>query len=444
MVMIIKKLILFCIVFATTFLSIVGQEVSQSFDSKGTVFVLSPKLASDLSLFKGDGNFQEARLFQENDSLIWLEISFEKAGKIFRSRKQISYTELLLLQHKVDSLNTTPKPVQLNQDGRGWMLAATTYAGVTLYGASLPIIFDLDSKAGVGTYLLTACSGFFIPYYLTKHSTVSYGQANMVYYGLSRGFLHGILLAATLDDNLNEKRVFGFGSVVGATEAIVGFNLVKKLNMGDGQANLLTVYGDIGIYTGLFLANQLKFSSASSVCGTTLLTSAAGLGFGYYLGKSGDYTAGDAELIKASFNLGAYLPIGLLIKTEPDDSRVITGTIFLSGIAGAYLGHQLINDQDFSFTQGFIIELGSIAGGLGGAGLGYMFNDDSPLWIHSWSALGALSAYTILYSYYKNKEDKKNAMENTLSFNVYPQNYYFNQKHNLLNPMPLFALTKRF
>jgi hypothetical protein len=108
--------------------------------------------------------------------------------------------------------------------------------------------------------MLTAGSFFFVPYFLTNKTNVSYGQANLTYYGLSRGMIHGLMLSYIIDGNARPETNFGISVVTGITEGIFGYSLVNKLKLSDGTANTITVYGDNGLMAGLLLSNQSNLS----------------------------------------------------------------------------------------------------------------------------------------------------------------------------------------
>jgi hypothetical protein len=425
-----------------------GQETAIPFDNKGSMYVLDEKGNEKVNLFHGDGTFKEARLYASDDSTFFLEITYEKASKTFRDRKKLNNNELLLLRQKVEQeLIFSTKP-EVNQEGRGWMLAATTWAGITLYGSSLPTAFNLSTRIAVGVYMLTAGSGFFIPYLLTKDEPVTYGQANLVYYGLSRGYAHGALFQVALQGNdPSIESVNGTAFFVGIGESYFAYKAVKKWEIGNGAANLMVVYGDFGFLGSFAIANQLDlFESGSGLATTVLAGSYVGLGIGYCLGKDGLLSAGDAEIIRTTTYLGAYLPLGILLEIKPHNSKAFTTTMFLTGVAGAFVGHQLVKDHDFQFMQGAIVELGTLAGGLVGAGVGFMINNENPNWTVSSAAVGAMVSFGLMYKYYANKSivaDKGN-----FGFNFYPQNYFALKQKNIqpqyLSNYPLISIIKRF
>jgi hypothetical protein len=426
-----------------------AQELAIPFDNEGKIFSLTNEQNYKLKLYQGDGTFKAAALYAINDSSYILEIIFEKNGKTFRSRLNMNNNELVALRTKVENELQASLKAVVNQEGRSWMLAATASAGISMYAPSLPTALNLSSSSFMGVYMLTASSGFFLPYFYTKDEPVTYAQANLVYYGLSRGYLHGFLLSASLTSSGNDRVMLGTAFCIGITESLLGYNFAKHNNIGNGTANLMTIYGDFGLLGGLAIANQLDLINGNGrgFAATVLLSGITGIGVGYGLNKDNTISAGDGEIIRTTAYLGAYLPIGFFIEMESGNPKFLSTTMLITGAAGAYAGHLFVRNHEFEFMHGAIIELGTVAGGLGGAGIGYIINNNSSSLITLAGAAGGIVSFAAMYKYYANNSLISRS-SSTINLNFYPQNYFALKNPNIqpqyLSNFPLVSFSKRF
>jgi len=440
-----KRINLFLVLFAAIFCEInsSAQQQAVPFDSKGTIYNLPENLQNKIGLFNGDGRFESAYLFKQSDSTYLLEMQYNKDNRLLREQRTINEPEFMKLRATVDSIEVLTIK-NINQEGRGWFLTATNVSGV-VYGLSISEALSLKDRSYAACFLLTAGSFFFGPYFLTKNREVTYGQANLTWYGLSRGYAHGIMLTYIVDNKAPFKDAVGVAAITGFTEGVLGFACTKQFKLSDGMANLITIYGDWGLFGGLALAAQLRADHTESILGLGLAGNALGLGLGYQLSKAGDISAGDAEMISSAGKLGLFLPVPILVAINPNDGRYITSSLYLSGIAGLYVGHQLVKDIDFSFSDGFLTGLGTNAGELVGAGIGYIINGN-PTVLSSCAAIGGLAGFGTLYYIFKN-ENKKIAMNN-LQFNFNPANALLTSSKKLdmryAPLLPVFSASWRF
>lgn len=427
------------------FYPLIGQEEAISFDSKGKVWVIDKEANKTYKLFRVDDNVIEARLFIINDSTTILEKLIKKEDKTFRDKQFLSINDLNALRHKVDSSSL----FVVNQEGRSWLLATSTFLGLTLYGPSVPAIINSDNdKTQVSSYMLTAASGFFLPWYLTRNRPVTYAHLNLTTFGLSWGFFHGAQIYWATS-GYNDNNALTFGTICGITEGVIGYNLVDKLNISYGQAQLMTFYSEMGLLIGFAAAHRFSIDAEDrpgGFHGLSLLGSALGLGIGYHQGLDRSITAGDAQIIGTCAMLTTYLTIPPLSDIAPDDSRNITTTLSLASICGAYIGSKLIKNTDFSYGQSLMIGLGTLAGGFTGAGVGYLIDNNSsfPFYI---SGLGALTSFGLMFNYYKNKSETS-YQKNNFRINLYPQNYLVWSQAKLqpiyLSNLPLVSISKTF
>jgi hypothetical protein len=446
----IRILIISILYFAGIQLKLSGQDEAVAFDNNGKVFKLTPEIEKNLGIYSGPGSFKEAELFKQNDSLYFIEIHYIKENKVYRERKTLNQHEVEDIRSKIGLLHIANLVSSDLMEGRSLLLASSLVAGFGLYGPMLSMVFDNAGVATVGLYMVGAGAGFFVPYAFTLHNPISYGQANLAYYGNSRGLAQGALLSMSLyGDNYSTKSMFFLGSLFSIGESLGGYKLVKEFNLSNGNANLITVYGDFGFFGGVAIANQLKLFNNNQkqlATGLILLGNIGGLIGGYFLGKDNSITAGDAEIISTTGWLGVYLPMGIINAIKPAQSWWYTTPSVLTGIAGVYIGHQLAKNYDFTFNQGYITKIGTYAGGLVGLGVAYMLvnnsNSDNGTAYLLCSYLGAQASFLILNR--ANINSLKSEKLGKIDFHLMPENFFLAKNYRSSNPLlqGMFPLAK--
>jgi uncharacterized membrane protein YeaQ/YmgE (transglycosylase-associated protein family) len=203
----------------------------------------------------------------------------------------------------------------------------------------------------------------------------------------------------------------------------------------------MTVYGDFGFIAGAGIASQLNlFNNENNLKLATSLILAGNVGglvAGYYLGRNNSISTGDAEIINTTGWLGLYMPCGILAEVyknkTPRYAWVVTTPVMLTGIAGAYIGHQLVKNYDFTFTQGFVTKIGTYAGGLVGLGVTYMayHGNDAGIYLIG-SYIGAQAAFYGLYK--MDIKSLKSEALNKFDFKFHPENIFLSRSVKSDNP----------
>lgn len=397
-----------------------AQEVQVPLDEAGRVETVDRRLAERVGLWTAEyPGFQEARLFQAADSSFVLEISMRRDGRLVRERLPRSAEEVAALRRRVQAafeatanLDDSGAP---NQEGRYLLLGQTTLAGLAFYGWAVPVAADVESgAAAAGLYLLTAATSFFAPLALTQDRPVTYGMANLSRYGVTRGIAHGLLLHRLLagDEELecNELGCFHEGDgddraqlasamAVSLAEGVGGYLWARNERMSAGTANAIAGGGDLGLFWGagaavLAGADDLGERPAAAI----LLPVTAGTVLGAHrLAKRRDYTWGDADLLYTAGAVGALggFAAGDLLG-DADHKKQMWGAAMLGSATGVYLADRLVRNTDFSVGQAMLNRLGAIAGGLAGASLGVMTEEETVAL--TGAALGAAAGYALTFA----------------------------------------------
>ncbi|MEA1912958.1 MAG: hypothetical protein U9N06_03865 [candidate division WOR-3 bacterium] len=374
-----------------------AQEVQVPIDEEGKIKVIDRELERELNLFPEYENFQKAWIFKVSDTLYALEVFYQSKGELLKSRFILSKEKFNNFFHKVTQRKKGLLPrMVLNQEGRVELLVGTTVLSLGYYGWAVPMICDVeDSKELVALYMLTGGSGFFIPFWMTENIPVSYAESRLSVYGGTRGILHGILFSNLFyGKGVEERRAVAAGMVGSLLEGT-------------------TVLADF--------SDESRPSALIK-----LLGSAGGLFFGKILSNTQEYTKGDAGVLRATGLLGAYTPLAIVDALEVDNDKIYTAASMVGSLIGLGLGNNIVKGKDFTTAQGSLVTLSSFAGGLFGAGLGYVASGSisgvrlSTLLFTS-SAFGAAGSFWLSYKTLK-KTAKIPEESSSWNINLRPMN----------------------
>lgn len=431
-----------------------AQEIQVPLDEAGRLEAVTPELARRLGLFADVEGLREVLLFQLPDSTFVLEVtSAAPHGRLRRDRRPLSAAEALEFRRDVTArIAARARTAGLDQSGRTKLLAGSTVLGLGYYGwATAKAVDPTDDRATVAVYMLTAAGSFFLPFLATRNRSVPDAVATMALWGGTRGAVHGALASELVGSPRDETR-FRWSVIVGASEGVVGAVAAHALDMTSGRAELTGVGGDIGLGVGWAVADLLKLNErydsvtlTDGFGGTytygvhdrtlqeTVTLAGAGLGLagGYLLGGTEEWTRGDATIFRNVTGIGALagLAIGDLIRkpriitdvfpggtysyVEDGFSRTHTAAGLAGAAAGIVLGRALVTKRNFTTSQGTLLTLSPLAGGLLGLGIAYLAtpdrpsdpdptvpyrdpNDHSELYL-TVSALGAAAGFAVLY-----------------------------------------------
>jgi hypothetical protein len=399
--------------FAVTSVS-TAQEVQVPLDREGKIEVIDPGLETKLGLFTTYQDFREARLFQISDSSYVLEITYQLAERTMKTRLPQSASQVADLREKVSQRKTEQAPeTRLNHEGRAWLLVGSAALSLGYYGWAVPVALQVDDgKTAVALYMLTSGAGFFVPLALTSSIDVTDAHAILYVYGGTRGILHGVFLNNLLfGGDATARGGITWGMLGSIGESIAGFSLASKKTAG--TASTIGVCGDIGLGLALGTSGLLDFYDSGqerALAATILLGSGVGFVAGSLLAKDQPYTRGDSFVLEATSLLGAYIPLATLDLFGVKGGKTFTAASMAGAVAALYVAHgYLLRGKDFTTGQGIMIQLGTLGGGLMGAGIAYLLSSDrgdATLFLTS-SAIGALGGFALTYGQFSGQAQTK-------------------------------------
>lgn len=399
-----------------------AQEMQVPLDRDGRVEVVDAGLAARAGLWLAEyPGFREARLFRTPGGGLVLEITEEREGRVLRHREPATAAEVDALRARIsaalaaggaDFSGGVP-----DQTGRNVLIGQTTLAGLTYYGWALPYALNVgDPATAGGLYLLTAAASFFVPFALTDDQPVTRAMADLSRYGVTRGILHGLLLGDLLDGGVGDgtcdptievcvrtgsdadgRLRAGLGMALSAGEAVAGYSWAGSERMTAGTAHTIAFGGDVGLVTGLLGTVALGLDDGdgfSTHAALGLAGSALGIYGGHELARRRAYTWGDVQVIYVGTALGGWT--GAAAAALADAGEEITaGAAILGGWTGIYITDRLVGGTDFTAGQAGLLGLGTLAGGLAGAGIGVLMSDGDVALVGS--SLGAMAGFAVAY-----------------------------------------------
>ena len=282
-------------------------------------------------------------------------------------------------------------------------LLTTTTLGLAAWGWTLPVALGLtddtsDGRAAVGLYMLTAASSFVVPYLATRSREVTWGQANMAFYGGTRGLEYGVLVSNMIfgeeggDIDGDHERAFAASLLLGSISGVVaGTWWAGRNRMSPGEAHTTGVWADYGLFAGFVtghvfglddLTDDLgrpRFDArARSMAASGAIGSALGLTLGRQLSLARQHTWGDAEVMRGAGLLGVMAGVTTAFAFDYDDSSEGTLlTMAIGGGLGLIGGDLLVRNTEFSVGESILTDLALVSGGLGAAGLAYLITPDA-------------------------------------------------------------------
>ncbi len=431
--------------------SLLAQEKQVALDKEGKLQSIDKTLEFKLKAFVEYPGFQEARLFQINESLYVLEVIYQPENVVLRAREELNTEQVDELRTKISSLVASRSPsLLLNQEGRTAFLVGSSVISAFYYGTSIAAMTTENGyEAFTGIYLLTTATAIAAPFFLTKNKEMTFAQQHMASYGQTRGIIHGIALPYLFLSDPDYRLVVGSGVAASIAEGFFGYHWATKKNYSWGQSMTVGVYTDFGKLMGLGAGHILGLYDGNVASNMMALSFLAGTATGFLTGnkiaQKDYYTTGDAMILSGAGLLGMALPVSILSYAEPP-ARTMSLTAVAGTAAGLYIGDKLAQKHDFSYRQGIFTMLSQGVGGLAGMGLGYLLfpalNEDKFLPLST--TLGALAGYALSVRHFGKEENKESS---NLSFNL---NFnplgmlQLGKQNNKLDGMPIVVGSIRF
>ena len=362
------------------------------FDSAGLVTVMTPFLAEKAALrspwWPVSGDFTDARLFTANDSTYVLAVT-RRTGVV--ERYSLSATDRDAIRAVVSRL---PRSVIVaRNDARNSFIKNQTILGLLAYGPTFAGAMADNSAAATAGYLVVAGGTFFAASEIARRNTISRAQSDLAFNMGHNGALAGWGTMYVL--GASNRAQSGGAFVGGLTGAALGVAIGRGMTEADAVG---AAFGsDIGALIGWGTMEAIKGKQTCSVnpgvsvkCSRNLsprteVTAILASGIiGYPMGvlypRNAHYnvTPGDIQTLWGTTLLGMAAS-GALFIGRNNNNRAVAASLTGGGVVGIVAGDRyLVRRYDHSRTDGGRVVLGTVAGGLVGAGIATLTNTNDP------------------------------------------------------------------
>ena len=357
------------------------------FDSAGRLVAITPYIAERAALrapwWPVSGDFTEARLYTVTDSTYVLTVG-RKTGVV--ERYTISPVDRDAIRAIVSRLPLDV--ITARTDAHNAFVKNQTILGLVAYGPAFAAAIADNGAAATAGYLVVAGGSFFAASEISRRTFISRAQSDLAFNMGRNGTLAGwgTMFAIGATDRAQAAGAF----VGGLAGTALGLSVARHMTEADATG---TAFGaDIGALIGWGTMEAIRGSETCTPTGgcTRNLSSrtevtmilASGI-VGYPLGllypRNARYrvTSGDIQTLYSTALLGA-ATTGAFLGAK-SSGRAIAATATTGGVLGIIAGDRfLVQRYDHSRTDGGRVFLGTVAGGLMGAGVASIFDHDNP------------------------------------------------------------------
>ncbi|HEV7838401.1 MAG TPA: hypothetical protein VGO75_10085 [Gemmatimonadaceae bacterium] len=390
------------------------------FDSAGSLMVMTPAIAAQAGLrppwWPVAGDFREARIFTANDSTYVLAVT-RPSGVV--ERYSIAAIDRDAIRATVSKL--PPEALEKRNNARNAFVRGQTVDGLLFYAPAFATAIANDGAAATAGYLVVAGGTFFAASEISRRMFISRPMNDLAFNLGHNGSLAGWATMYLLG---GERHTQATGAFVGG---LAGAALGLKLGRGMTESDAVgAAFGsDVGALIGWGTTEALRGERTCSQpttglpsCGRRLsdkaevaLILASGI-IGYPLGvlyprnASYNVTPGDIQTLWPSLGIGVTAAAAFI--SDNPSSSAVAATLTGGAIIGIIMGDRVfVRRYDHTKAEGGQVTLGTIAGGLMGAGVGYLTDTNSPdpHVVYGLASAGALLGAIATESYITPKTD---------------------------------------
>jgi hypothetical protein len=233
----------------------------------------------------------------------------------------------------------------VDRSGRTDLLVFSGYYGLWL-GFATPIAMEADEPAAFGVGLLVAGpSAVLLAHYLTKTSGISDGDATMIALGGNWGIWQGLGWYYNLSDKDEGHDAIGAGELAGLGGCALGIALASAIDFSPGGAELISAGAGWGAWFGLVAGSLFDFGDNSELTGALVGSDALAVGAGIVAWNS-EWSRTRVRLTNLAGVLGTIGGFGVDLIVQPDDAEVVLAIAGAGSIAGLAAGAWLTRNSD--------------------------------------------------------------------------------------------------
>jgi len=244
-----------------------------------------------------------------------------------------------------------------------------TLLGVILYGPSFAATVAKDPVPQLAAYLVMAGGSFFAAAELSRDLNITEGMNLLATRAPIRGAVIGAALQyAITGTNAHYGPGLFFGSMLGTTAALT---LGQRLTPGAAMASMFGADASALLSMATMYAIDTSAGRARARAGVGAGAAIAGMQLGAMWATYAKYsvTAGDVQTLWTSSLIGA-AAAGSTVANGHPGARTTTLTLMGGSLAGLVAGDRLlVRRYDHSRSEGSLVGVAGVAGGLMGAGV---------------------------------------------------------------------------
>jgi hypothetical protein len=362
------------------------------FDSAGQLVVITPYIADRASLrapwWPVSGDFTEARLYTVNDSTYVLTVG-RKTGVV--ERYTITAADREAIRAIVSRL---PRDViTARNDAHNAFVKNQTILGLLVYGPAFAGAIADNGAGATAGYLVVAGGSFFAASEISRRTFISRAQSDLAFNMGHNGALAGWATMYVFDQGNRTQSAGAFvGGLAGAALGVsFGRNMTEADAVGSAfgsDMGALIGWGTMEAIRGGETCTQNPVSfvqictrplSNRAEVATILASGIVGYPLGLLYPRNARYhvTPGDIQTLWSTTLLGM-AAAGTFLGAK-SSGRAVAATLTTGGVLGIIAGDRfLVQRFDHSRTDGGRVVLGTVAGGLMGAGVAVLFNSNNP------------------------------------------------------------------
>ena len=375
-------------------------ERPEPFDSAGRVQAITPTIAARLQLqppaWRITGDYREARLFASGDGG-WVivvtrrDLSQERyavtaADRDYLRAKTANLPPGLVEQITTTVTSTAREGLQTVQQpsARGAFITSQALLGLGVYAPSFAYAVTNEGAGRVATYLLVAGGTYFAAASLSREMRITPPQnvlaTQMALSGGAAGW--ALAYAADAPDDGRAASIF-VGSLAGTAAGLwLGrdMNSAGAMAASSGSNGLALVAAGVMAATGTLDEKVDGGSPRAAALGLV----AAGV-MGYPLGAryarttSYNVTGGDVGTLWVAGGIGTAAAGTILAAIDTDSEEPVYVGLTAGFLAGVLAGDRLLVRRfDHSWGQAATVAAGAVGGGLMGAGVAVLVDQEDP------------------------------------------------------------------
>ena len=380
------------------------------FDSAAHVMVVSPLIAERAALgppsWPVSGDFVEARLYTVTDSSYILTV---RRGTGVVERYTLAAADREAIRVRVSRL--PPDVVRERNDAGNAFIRNQTLLGVFVYAPAFAAAIGENAASATAGYLVVAGGSFFAASEIARRMFISRAQNDLSFNTGRNGALGtgGMMYVFGGNDKVQAAGAF-IGGIAGTALGLqFGRGMTESEAVGAGfgaDLGALIALGAVNTFEGepeCTISPEGFYTCDEGISDKTkvLTVIASGL-VGYPLGvlypKNSSYnvTPGDIQTLWTAASVGVLAGISFLPESPKTSTAWGAGTA--GGILGVLAGDRfLVRRADHSRTDASRLALGTIAGGLMGAGVAALIDTDlgNPQMVFALTTVGGLTGLIV-------------------------------------------------